>query len=513
VQRPPTRRAWRPWHTARDLALAGAAIAAAAAILWRLIGTDNPTIVALTLLLVVLAAATVSRLSVAIVTAVVAMFTFNYFFLPPVGTLTIADPQNWIALVAFLAAAIIVSQLSSAAQDRARDAVESRREVARLFDLSRDILLTTESAEALPVVARHVARRFDLEAVAICLPHGGEWVLYQGGEREVTPDAQDLDRTLASLRGTLEYDARERAYGGHVEVQDGSGRPIVLVPLRLGTRPVGLLATDDASRGVGSLDALGGVVAIAIERTAFLLERKNAEALQQRADLASALLASMSHDLRTPLTAVGVAVTNLQDSRIGERERQAQARLALQELERLNRIFQDILDMARIDAAGITAERQWVTPADIVDAALAHGGSLLDERRLNVDAQSDVEVHVDPRLTSNALAHLIENAAFYSPPDTDIDVTGEARAEELYLAVRDRGLGLDAGELEHLFERFYRGAAARQMTTGSGMGLAITRGLLAAEGGRVWGESVPGGGANFTIVIPAARRRMPVEEP
>ena len=510
--RPPTRRALRPWHTARDLALAGAAIAATVFLLRRLIGADNPTTVALALLLVVLAAATVSRVSVAIITAVVAMLTFNYFFLPPVGTFTIADPQNWIALAAFLAAAIIVSQLSSAAQDRARDAVESRREVARLFDLSRDILLTTESADALPIVARHVARRFDLEAVAICLPHGGEWVLHQGGEREVHPAVDDLDGTLARLRGTLEYDARERAYGGHVEVKDGSGRPVILVPLRLGTRPVGLLATDDVSRPVGSLDALGGVVAIAIERTAFLSERKNAEALQQRADLASALLASMSHDLRTPLTAVGVAVTNLQDSRLGESERGGQARLALQELERLNRIFQDILDMARIDAAGIAAERQWVTPADIVDAALAHGGALLEQRRLNIDAQSDFEVNVDPRLTSNALAHLIENAALYSPPDAEIDITADARGEELHLSVRDRGLGLDAGELEHLFERFYRGAAARQMTTGSGMGLAITRGLLAAEGGRVWGENVAGGGAKFTIVIPAVRRRPPVQE-
>ena len=167
----------------------------------------------------------------------------------------------------------------------------------------------------------------------------------------------------------------------------------------------------------------------------------------------------MSHDLRTPLTSVGVAVTNLQDSRIGEEERQAQARVALQELERLNRIFQDILDMARIDAAGITAERQWVTPADIVDAALANGGALLAERRLNVEAQSDVEVHVDPCLTSNALAHLVENAALYSPPDAAIDVTGEGGTEEVRLTVRDRGLGLDAGELHQLFERFYRGAA------------------------------------------------------
>ncbi len=501
-----------PLLIVRDLTLGVAAVGLTVTAYRLLPGVGNPTTVALTLLLVVLGAATMSRLAVAIVTAIVAMLAFNYFFLPPLGTLTIADPQNWVALAAFLAAAVVVSQLSSAAQERARDAIESRREVARLFDLSRDILLTTESEEALPVVARHVSRRFDLEALAICLPHKDEWEVYQGGEREVQPSQVDLDQTFARLRGRLEFDARERAYGGHVEVRDASGRAITLVPLRLGTRPVGLLATDDTSLAVGSLDALGGVVAIAIERAAFLSERKNAEALQQRADLASALLASLSHDLRTPLTAVRVAVTNLLDPVIGESDRQAQARLALQELERLNRLFQDILDMARIDAAGITAEQQWVTPADIVDAALAHAGALLADREVKVTAESSVEVLLDPRLTSNALAHLVENAALYSPADTPIEVSGHAGAEGLRLVVLDHGPGLDAAELDHLFERFYRGSVARQMTAGSGMGLAITRGLLAAEGGRVWGENASDGGASFTIVVPAPARPLPRQE-
>lgn len=497
---------------ARDIVIACAVLTATAYILDEVFGVRNPTTVSLILLLVVLGTATLSRLSVAVAASIAAMLVLNYFFLPPVGAFTIADPQNWVALLAFMVTAVVASQLSSAAQERAREAIESRREVARLFDLSRDILLTTDSDDALPAVARHVARRFDLEAVAICLPHGPTWAVHQGGEREVHPPAAELDRTFARLRGTLEYDARERAYGGHVQVTDASGLTITLVPLRLGTRPVGLLATDDTARALGSLDALGGVVAIAIERAAFLSERKSAEALQQRADLASALLASMSHDLRTPLTAVRVAVTNLQDPAIGEAERQTQARVALQELERLNRLFQDILDMARIDAAGVAAERQWVTPADIIDASLANAGALLAHRRLVVDAQADAEVHVDPRLTSNALAHLVENAALYSPADAPIEVSGRANAEGLRLTVRDHGVGLDAAELEHLFERFYRGAGARQMSAGSGMGLAITRGLLAAESGRVWGENAPDGGASFTIVVPAAQRLLQEQE-
>ena len=497
---------------ARHVVMAMIALAAATFLLRAVLRIHNPTTIALALLLVVLLSATFSHLVVAVATSLAAMLVLNYFFLPPVGTFTIADPHNWIALLAFVVTAVVASHLSSAAQQRAREAVESRREVARLFDLSRDILLTTASEDALPAVARVVARRFDLRSVALCLPHSSGWELHQGGEHGITPARVDLDRTFAQLRGVLEREGHERAHGGHVEVRDAAGAMLTLVALRLGSRPVGLLATDSRTLSVGSLDALGGVVAIAIERAAFLAERKTAETLHQRAELASALLASLSHDLRTPLTAVRVAVANLQDPDLPFDDRHAQARVALHELERLNRLFQDILDMARIDAAGITAERQWVTPADIVDAALAHCGALLVNRRVDIDAQADVTVQVDPRLTSSALAHLIENAATYSPAQTAIEVVGHVEADGLHLRVRDHGSGLDPAEVERLFERFYRGAAARQATAGSGMGLAITRGLLAPEGGRVRGENAEGGGACFTIIVPSATRPVAVVE-
>ena len=132
--------------------------------------------------------------------------------------------------------------------------------------------------------------------------------MHQGGERSVEPTREQLDHAFARLRGPLEYDARQRAYGGHVGDRGARGTQSTLVPLRLGTRPVGILATDGVDARIGTLDALGGVVAIAIERAHFLDERKKAEALSQRADLASALLASFSHDLRTPVTSVRVAV-------------------------------------------------------------------------------------------------------------------------------------------------------------------------------------------------------------
>lgn len=496
---------------ARDAAVALAALASVAYLVRGVLGIHNPTTAALALLLVVLGTATLSRLAVAIVSSLAAMLILNYFFLPPVGTFTIAEPQNFLALIAFVMTAVVASQLSSAAQARAREAVESRREVARLFDLSRDILMTTDSDDALPALARHVARRFDLGRVAICLPHGGGWTVHQGGEHEIQPRDADLNETFARLRGGLEYDARQRSYGGVAQVRHGDVA-VTLVPVRLGTRPVGLLATDTNALAVGTLDAVGGVVAIAIERSVLLEERKASEALQQRADLASALLASFGHDLRTPLTAVRVAVANLQDPTLADDERRNQAQIARQEIDRLNRLFQDILDMARIDAAGIAAERQWVTASDIVDAALANAGGLLASRTLEIHADAATAVQVDPRLTSSALSHLLENAAAYSPAGAPIEVGGGVTDDGLRLSVRDHGPGLNPHELEHLFDRFYRGESARRASAGTGMGLAITRGLLAAEGGRVWGENADGGGARFTIVVPAAGRPVEPQE-
>ena len=142
---------------------------------------------------------------------------------------------------------------------------------------------------------------------------------------------------------------------------------------------------------------------------------------------------------------------------------------------------------------------------------MAHVRHALDGRQVTVDAEGDIAVDIDPRLAAGALSHLLENAAQYSPADREILVAGRAESDGLHLSVVDHGPGLDPGELEHLFERFYRGRAARQLSPGTGMGLAITRGLLAATRGRVWAENMPGGGAKFSIVIPGASRSVAME--
>jgi two-component system sensor histidine kinase KdpD len=476
---------------ALDLAVlaAGLGAVALAAVVLRDITDVSPTTVALTLLFVVLGTATLSRLWVAIVVSVVAMNVLNYFFLPPVGTFTVEDPQNWVALVAFVVVAVIASNLSTAAQARAREAVERRNEVSRLLDLSRDVLLTTETTGALEGLARHIARRFEFKKVGIYLPDEGGWRVFQGGDERIAVADDQLDTTLVTSRGA------------HV-----AGHSVALVPLRHGSRAIGVLAIGASAPDVGALDAVAGMAAIAIERAQFLAEREAAELVRQKADLASTLLATLSHDLRTPLTAIRVAVENLQQQNLTPETRREQAKAALSELERLTRLFQDILDMARIDASAIRIDRQWVTPTDVVDAAAAHVRHELEGRTLRIDADGDSEVQIDPKLTSAALAHLIENAAHYSPPDRPITVSARVERDGLRVSVQDAGPGLDPGELDHLFERFYRGRAARQSSFGTGMGLAISRGLLTAAGGQVWAENAAGGGARFTIVVPGATR-------
>jgi two-component system sensor histidine kinase KdpD len=467
------------------------------------------TTVALVFLLIVLGTATIARLRIAMVVSLVAMLALNFFFLPPIGTFTIVDPQNWIGLFVFLGVAVIASNLSAAAQDRAREAIARRNEVTRLFDLTRDVLLTTETASAIEVLARHVARRFELSRVAICLPTDHGWQIHQGGVEEVGVDVNVLNEALAKARGTLEFDAYQRAYGGHIRV--GANNDVSIVPLRHGTKAVGLLVAASPTMDIGALDAVAGVVAIAIERVQFLTERDAAELVQQKADLAATLLASLSHDLRTPLTAIRVGVENLR-SDLPQDERRAQADAAAIELDRLTRLFQDILDMARIDAAAIQVDRQWVTAADVVDAGIAYVRHAVDGHALRVDADTDMAVEIDPRLTSVALSHLLENAAQYSAADREILVSARVERDGLHVSVTDQGPGLDPSELDHLFERFYRGRATRHGSFGTGMGLSITRGLLAAAGGRVWAENVPDAGARFTVVVPGAIREAAVTQ-
>jgi two-component system sensor histidine kinase KdpD len=241
--------------------------------------------------------------------------------------------------------------------------------------------------------------------------------------------------------------------------------------------------------------------------------RKEAELVRRGDELKSALLASLSHDLKTPLTAVTVAANNLDASWLTPDQRREQGEIVRTELERLNRLFQDIVDMARIDTNAISAELEWVQPAEIIEAALRQAAPAVAGHRVEVDAPTDgALVRLDPRLTSAALAHVLENAGQYSPAGSTIVVTVTLASDQLQISVRDRGAGISPEDVDHLFERSYRGASAREQRVGTGTGLSITRGLLAAEGGRVWAGNHPAGGAIFCIIVPSAIRTLPALE-
>ena len=501
----------RPFVEAWHVAAAVAALAVFTAAYVGGVGVSNPTVVGLSYLLIVLLVAAVSTLRVAVAASVLALLLLNYFFMPPVGTFTLEDPQNWVALFVFLAVSLVASRLSLTARSRAEEALARRDELGRLFDLSRDILLTTESREAIDELTRHMARRFGLDYVGICLPDPGGWRVH-GSSDTVTLDRSELDRALASARGALEFDSFTRSYGGHRTSTLPDGIAVTLVPLRLGMRAVGLLAAAGRQLEPGTLDAIAGLTAIAIERTKMLEERREAERVRQGAELKTALLASLGHDLKTPLTAIAVAAGNLRATGSSAELRRDQLDVIGLEVAHLNRLFQNIVDMARIETGAVDAEREWVHPTDIVDAAVRQVQHALQSHPLELDVDTPRSAQVDPRLTSNALAHLLENAGQYAPAGTPITVTASVDGAGLTLSVRDRGPGIAPQDVEHLFEQFYRGAGAQHRSFGTGMGLAITRGLLAAEGGRVWAENHPDGGACFTMSIPTpARPGSPVD--
>jgi two-component system sensor histidine kinase KdpD len=477
------------------------AICGVAAVTWAYFGwlhVTNVTTVALSYLLLLLFVAASSRLWVALTASVAAALSFNFFFLPPVGTLAIADSQNWMAFGSFLIVSLVASRLSSAARDRQREAIGRRDDLGRLFELSRDVLRATDGDDAIHGLAQNVAQRFLLDYVAICLPNGAEFDRHEAGALDGadTLTTADLQRALDRVAPDLESGARDDGSAGHQ-----------LVPLRHGARAIGLLAVAGRPIEAGTLDALASVVAIAIERLDLLEARTRAEIAQRSVEIKSVLLASLAHDLRTPLTAIRLAVNNLGMPSLTNVQRSGQVDVALTGIERLARLFENILKMTRIDADVIAPALRWVHPSEVIEAARSQVEQALRAHKIDVvDRADNRAVRVDARLTSTALAHLLENAAQYSPAGSRITVTHVVAADGLLVSVQDQGVGLSEADLPHLFERFYRGQAAWRYAPGTGMGLTITRGLLAAEGGRVWAENRAEGGAQFSMFVPAESR-------
>ena len=203
--------------------------------------------------------------------------------------------------------------------------------------------------------------------------------------------------------------------------------------------------------------------------------------------------------------AIRVAAGNLKATWLPEDGRAEQSDLILAEVERLMRLFNNVLEMARIDAGAVAAEERWSYPSEIVSAARDQVEQSLKQHRVSLEIEQDTAVRLDARLAASAMAHLLENAAQYAPRDTSIDVSSEITGGDLLLRVRDHGPGIADGDLAHVFDRFFRGRlAAQTRASGTGMGLWIAKGLVSAVGGRIWVENCADGGARFTLALPLA---------
>jgi len=443
----------------------------------------NSTTVALTLLLAILAIAAKWGLTESIVASIAAVLGFNYFFLPPVGTFTIADPQNWVALLAFLVTAITASQLSVRARGRAAEAIARRQEVERLYALGQAMLLSGSVRNTARDAVNSIIRTFEIPAAAF----------FSKAENEFfRSDPQTLAISDELLRGIADR-----------------GEPLLdrehqmaVLPIGLGGQVIGSLGFVGCTLSTAALNALAYLVAIGIERARSLEQANRTEAARQSEILKATLLDALAHDLKTPLTSIKGAVTHLlaQQHDPGENELLT---IANEEADRLNRMVVEVLEMARIEAAKLHPDRAPHAIDDIIAAALRIQEEALKDRRVELRVPASLPAaNVDFEFIQQVLKQLLDNAVKYSPPGSPLEISAEAANEKIVISVADRGAGIPEEEQSRVFDKFYRGRASRDEVVGTGLGLSIAKGIIEAHGGKIWVSSEPGKGSVFSFALP-----------
>jgi two-component system sensor histidine kinase KdpD len=444
----------------------------------------NPTTVALTLLLLILVLAAEWGLRYAVVISVLATALYNFYFLPPAGTFTIADPQNWLALFAFLSTAIIASRLSERAREEAAEARGRQRELEVLFRLSSELMQTDSVASLLMSIPSAVASVTSAKVGALYLLEGDR--LYQAGAEngdgisEVEfPHLRHLSESLPSAR--INND----------EIQ---------IPIRSGARARGVFLLRGLTLSMATADAIGGLISVSIDRAQALESVARGEATKEGERLRTMMIDSVTHELRTPLTSIkGAATTLLQPNVLPEHAHELLT-IIDEESDRLNQLVSEAVEMAQLDAQQVQLHFQPVDLRALIAVAL-HTCSWVEEKHtVHVVVPDGLRVRADENLLGKVLCNLLENAGKYSPEGTPITVTASRTGDEVMISVADRGEGIDPIEQGLVFERFYRGHAG-QTGPGTGMGLAISRAIVEAHGGRILVTSQVGQGSVFTIVL------------
>ncbi|HWZ82902.1 MAG TPA: DUF4118 domain-containing protein [Terriglobales bacterium] len=445
----------------------------------------NPTTIALAFLLGVLAISTFWGLRPAVFMAVIATLAFNYFFLPPVGTFTIADPQNWVALFAFLITAVTASELSERAGREARNANERRHELERLYGFSQLLLSSDNAAELLNAIPRYIVDSFVVRSAAIFLANRTD--IYRSGPEIDGLEAHDLQ--LCCLRGEPRIDHANQ---------------VAFMPLKMGMRTVGTMGIAGPLLSRQTLDAISSLIAISVERAGAIEKLSRAEAARESEQMRSLLLDSVTHEFRTPLTAIKASVTSLLASpSLSAPEKEELLTVINEESDRLNRLIGEAAEMAQLDAGKVELKLEPASIREVAESAAEELKQLLGSHPLEIRIPADLApARMDAGRIREVLVHLLENAAKYSGPDTLIRITAEVKGRTLTTSVADRGPGIDDFEQALVFEKFYRGQNQRVRVHGTGMGLAICKAIVEAHGGHIGVTSQLGHGSAFYFTLP-----------
>jgi two-component system sensor histidine kinase KdpD len=511
-----------PWLGYAVAVLAVAVVSVLIALVQRQIQIANISMFYLTAVLVT---ATAFGSGPAILAAVAAFVTFDWFFVEPRYTYTVADPEEWIALLLFLATAVITGQLAAEQRRRAGEAARREREAVVLYDVAR-LMGEPDFVRALQTVAERLRQELSLAGVGIEL---------QGDDgtaaRALAGDEEGL-QLLASLapqsaqilaEGRAPSATQAGAPGRWVRIVSprtpflrlaGVRERVLAVPIKASDRRLGtiqMVRPENAPRFTSAenriLSAVAAHVGLAAERNRLRREATESEILRRADELKTALLNAVSHDVRTPLASIIAAAGSLRQEDVAwtEADRREFAQAIEEEAQRLNRIFGNLLDLSRIEGGSLRPEIGWYDLATLVHEVLGRLRSVAARHRVVVDVPDDLPpVPLDYVEIDQVLSNLVENATRYTPPGTEISVTARGEDGQVRIEVADRGPGIPPGALARLFERFFRAEAGdgRPKPRGTGLGLAIARGLVEAHGGRLWAENRPGGGARFVFTLP-----------
>src|SRR5271170_661075 len=447
----------------------------------RFIGLQS---ISLVFLMAVLASAIAWGLRPALFACLLSVLVFNFFFLPPLYTFTIADPENAVALFFFGLVAVVISNLTAATRRQIVSARARAKTTAELYAISRKLAAIGTLDDLLWATAYQVSSMLNVRTVLLFPAKEGRSLDLACG---YPPEDQIDDADMAAARWSWEHN---RAAGRGADTLPG-GKWLFL-PLRTGSGPIGVIGIDRDAPGPlipderRLLDALADQAAVAIERISLARGLAEARVLGETERLRGALLTSISHDLRTPLASILGIVSSLRSytDRYDESQRAELLATLQDEAERLNRFVVNLLDMTRLESGAIELKLDLVDIAEIVGAALEHAGSVLAHHQVELVIAADLPMlRLDQILFEQVLFNLLDNAAKYAAPGSRIDVHARREGDIVAIEVSDEGPGIPREDFERIFDKFYRVQAQDRRRAGTGLGLAICRGFVEALGG------------------------------